>query len=130
MASLQPAFAWTHETQQERTALVLFPQKVPFDSSHLVSLVTDFFRWLEEIWQFTVVQPTAATWRDLDHLLSPLQIAEEDWYTIQDLCLLWGHTVNKVRQDLKRCAVRSELRLDRSGQTGNPPKMYQGRQLI
>ena len=38
MASLQPAFAWTHETQQESTALVLFPQKAPFDSSHLVSL--------------------------------------------------------------------------------------------
>ena len=129
MASLQPAFAWTHETQQERTALVLFPQKAPFDSSHLASLATDFFRWLEEIWQFPVVQPTAATWRDLDHLLSPLQVAEEDWYTIQDLCLLWGHTVNKVRMDLKKCAVRSELHLDRSGQTGNPPKMYQGKQL-
>ncbi len=129
MASLQPAFAWTHETQQESTALVLFPQKAPFDSSHLVSLVTDFFRWLEEIWQFPVVQPASATWRDLNYLLSPLQVAEEDWYTIQDLCLLWGHTVNKVRMDLKKCAVRSELHRDRSGQTGNPPKMYQGRQL-
>src|SRR6266852_2556337 len=120
MASLQLAFARTQETQPESTALVLFPQKAPFDSSHLASLAADFFRWLEEIWQFPVVQQQAPTWRDVDHLLPPLQIAEEEWYTIKDLCLLWGYTVNKVRQDLKNCAGRSELQRERSRQAGNP----------
>src|SRR5260370_12876271 len=102
MASLQPAFAWTHETQQGSTALVLFPQKAPFDSSHLVSLVTDFFRWLEEIWQFPVVQPASATWRDLNYLFSPLQGAEEDASPIQHLRLLLGHPFNHLPVHIKK----------------------------
>jgi hypothetical protein len=129
MALPQPAVARAYEAQQESVTLVLFPQEALFDGSQFASLATDFFRWLEEIWQFPVVQPAAATWRDLDHLLSPIQIAEEDGYTLQDVCQLWGYTVNKVRMDFKTYGIRSELRLDRPGLAGNAPKVYQGRQL-
>ena len=129
MAALQPTLAQTPETLAASSKLVLFPKIAPFDAADLVALSTDFFRWLEEIWQFPVVQPEAVTWRDLERLLSAPRLAEAEWYTLQDLCLLWGHTVNKVRMDLQKYAVCSDVRLERLGRSGNAPKMYQGRQL-
>lgn len=86
------------------TPLELFPHRPAFDSSDVLTLVVDFFCWLEDVWQLPVRQPGQERVRPLEF---PQRNVMTALYTLHEVCRLWGHTKAKVRKDFFTFGVRA-----------------------
>lgn len=78
----------------------LFPVTAKVQDNDLRALITDFFDWLETIWQLPIFSPSTVR----TSLPLPLALTEE-LYTIQDLAHLYGYDEHHISILLKRHGI-------------------------
>lgn len=84
------------------TPLELFPHRPAFDSSDVLTLVVDFFCWLEDVWQLPVRQPGQERVKRLEFPGGDMTTL----YTLREVGRIWGHTKAKVRNNFLAFGVR------------------------
>ena len=89
---------------QPDTRLDLFPYEPEIDVTDITALVQDFFCWFEQEWQQPVTQESPER---IDPPVSP-SMDSDALYSKDDLCRLWGYTLRKITDDMRRFRVHAE----------------------